>query len=199
MKKQCLTLLAIVTAAFAVSAATEFEDAAKTVAEKKLPNLVKNGNFERFTPDGKFVADWTFWKSNDSKGKVTIDKTIGIANSAAVVFSGGSSALYAYVPAKPEEKYYLRTMVKRTGKKAAAIFTARFMKLGPDKKPVWQPEISTQAVKFGKDGHWTKVELIVTTPADCAFLVPMISAKNLDENGSWVVADNVEVYKLPEE
>ena len=136
MKKQCLTLLAIVTAAFAVSAATEFEDAAKTVAEKKLPNLVKNGNFERFTPDGKFVADWTFWKSNDSKGKVTIDKTIGIANSAAVVFSGGSSALYAYVPAKPEEKYYLRTRVKRTGKKAAAIFTARFMKLGPDKKPV---------------------------------------------------------------
>lgn len=174
-----------------LSASPATEAAAKTVAEQKLPNQLRNGKFDLVTKKG-IAADWSIWKKDDSQAKVQIVKKAGIDQSSAAVFSGGNCSYFTWAKVQGGEKVYARIKTRKTGE-AGAVFTMRFQ----DAKRKWLPLTISKTVAYSESGEWVEVELVVKAPANAKNAVPMFSVKNLESPESKVFLDDVEVYILP--
>ena len=174
-----------------LSASPATEAAAKTVAEQKLPNRLRNGNFSLITKKG-IAADWSFWKKDDSQGKVKYDKKAGVDQSPAAVLSGGSCSIFTWTKIQGGEQIYAKIKTRKTGD-GSAVFAFRFQ----DENRKWLPLTISKAVTFSKPGEWVAVEFVVKAPANAKMAVPMFSVKDLESPESQVVLDDVEVYILP--
>ncbi len=174
-----------------LSASPATEAAAKTVAEQKLPNQLRNGKFDLVTKNG-IAADWSFWKKDDSQGKVQYEKKAGIDQSPAAVFTGGSGCIYTWVKIQGGEKIYARIKTRKTGG-GAAVFTMRFQ----DANRKWLPFAINKTVAFSEADEWVEVEIVAKAPVKSKIAIPMFSVKNLESPESQVFLDNVEVYILP--
>ena len=189
MNKHCLFASAAFLAALTVFASPATEEAAKLVAEKNLPNLVKNGSFEKVGKDGK-AADWAFWKSEQSKGKVTLEKDAGVGSKAAV-FTSGTSSLYTWAKVKPGERIYVKVKCRKFGSGTASL-TIRFH----NAQRKWLPFTVRKKISFVKDGEWGSAEIVIKAPENAANVLPLLSVSGLDDPDSRIVFDEMELYNL---
>ena len=189
MKKHYFSAAAAFLAVLSVSASPATEEAAKLVAENNLPNLVKNGSFEKVGKDGRAV-NWTFWKSDKSNGKVEFEKDTGVKDTGAV-FTAGSSSLFTSVKVNPGEKVFVRIKTCKSGEGTASL-SLRFQ----NEERQWLPFTVRKKIAFPKDGEWTTAEIVVKAPAKAARVIPMIGASGLDNPDSKIVFDELEVYNL---
>ena len=195
MKKHYFSATAAFLAALTISASPATEEAAKLVTEKNLPNLVKNGSFEKVGKDGRAV-NWTFWKSDKSNGKVEFEKNAGVKDTGAV-FTAGSSSLFTSVKVNPGEKVYVRIKTCKSGEGTASL-SLRFQ----NEERQWLPFTVSKKIAFPKDGEWTTAEIVVKAPAKAARAIPMIGVSGLDNLDSRIVFDEIEFYNIstaPEE
>ena len=174
-----------------LSASPATEAAAKTVAEQKLPNQLRNGNFSLITKKG-IAADWSFRKKDDSQGKVKYDKKAGIDQSPAAVFSGGSCSIFTWAKIQNGDQVYVKIKTRKTGD-GNAIFAIRFQ----DANRKWLPFTISKTITFSKPDEWVEVELVVKAPANAKMVIPMFSVKDIESPESQVVLDDVELYILP--
>ena len=161
--------------------------AAKTVAEKKLPNLMENSKFDGIK---RLPGNWRYWRPNRN-AKLTFDEKAGFNGTGGVVMSGDKAALFAYFTIKPGSKLFLRVKVRKYGEAKASV-SLRFHKQNGS----WHGNTVSRRVKFGKDGEWGTVEMVVTAPADAYKAVPMLDANSFAAPESKVIFDEVEVYDL---
>lgn len=188
LKKSFFALLMTATAAasvFAAPAATA--EAAKTVAEKKLPNLMANSNFDGIK---KLPGNWRYWRPNRN-AKLTIDEKAGFNGTGGVVMSGDKAALFSYFTIQPGSKLFMRAKVCKFGEAKASV-SLRFHKQNGS----WHGRTVSQKVKFGKDGEWTTVEMVVVAPKDAYKAVPMLDANSFASPESKVIFDELEVYDI---
>ena len=183
--------LALFAGLMTVSATPATEAAAKTVAEQKLPNQLRNGKFDLVTKKG-IAADWSIWKKDDSQAKVQIEKKAGVDQSSAAVFSGGNCSYFTWAKVQGGEKVYAKIKTRKIGE-GAAVLAMRFQ----DANRKWLPFTVSKTVAFSESGEWVTVELVVKAPANTKTAVPMFSVKNLESPESKVFLDDVEVYILP--
>ena len=106
--------LALFAGLMTLSATPATGAAAKTVAEQKLPNQLRNGKFDLVTKKG-IAADWSFWKKDESQAKVQIEKKAGVDQSSAAVFSGGSCSYFTWAKVQGGEKIYAKIKTRKTG------------------------------------------------------------------------------------
>ena len=193
--KKTKTYLTVVLVAglFSLTASPETEAAAKTVTEQGLQNQVRNGTFASFPKKG-MAAGWSFWKTDDSQGKVRFEKNAGVKKSPAAVLFGGNATLFCYVKIQGGETIYARLKTKKIGE-GDAVFTMRFQDAAHKK---WFRESVNQPIAFSKSDEWTVVELVVKAPAGAETAVPMYGIKNIDSPASRFICDDVELYILPE-
>lgn len=193
MNRHCLFTVAAAFAALTVSASTETEEAARQVSEKQLPNLVKNGSFEKVGKDGR-AASWTFWKAEQSQGKVSMEKNAGVNGGSAAVFTSGNGSLFSKVKVSPGDKVYVKVQCCKAGSGSASL-TIRFQ----DDKGKWLPLRVRKEITFAKDGEWSSAEVVVKAPGNAAGIIPMLGASGLDDPDSRIVFDEVEIYNLSAE
>lgn len=189
MRKYDLSVGAVFLAALTVFASPATEEASKLVAEKGLPNLMKNGGFEKVLKNGQ-AADWSLSKSGKSKCKITIEKDAGVTGNAAV-FTSGNGTLFSWAKVKPGEKIYVKVKSRKFGNGNATL-TIRFH----DNKKQWLSFIVRKKISFAKDGEWAAAEIVIKAPEKAAWVIPLLVASGLDNPDSKIVFDELEVYNL---
>jgi hypothetical protein len=171
--------------------------AAQIVKAKKLPNLVKNGTFDKLPTKTQPVANFGSWFN----GKGKFQRKVINGNPVAAAIGVVNGCIYQSHKVKPGEMYLVRCSAGnlKPGSLTKAAFTVNwkknFIRQG---KP-----FDDRFADYSKRSHFFRrlgnkmetVEFTVTVPETATHLEVMLSVNKASEKEE-IYFDNVELYKV---
>lgn len=161
-------------------------------AAGKLVNLIRNGDFRR-TADGTKPADWGVWQSDDSKGRLVLDKEQETAHAQAV----RNGAFLQSQPVRSGQKFLVEARSRNTGN-GVPLLAVGWQKA--DGSWVRWDAYTEFTFAAARDDWWVAFGE-VTVPEQAEKLVVLLAVKRQfsEEDSCWFDDVGLYPYELAED